>query len=148
MPVKKIKPITPGQRHRVAPTFEEITTSRPEKSLVTIKKRTGGRDNFGHRASRYIGGGHKRKYRIIDFKRDKDGVPAVVKSIEYDPNRTSRIALLYYKDGEKRYIGTKRIGSRPNNNVRKWCRTRNRKFTISIRNSIGNNNSQCRIISR
>jgi len=104
MPVKKIKPITPGQRHRVAPTFEEITTSRPEKSLVTIKKRTGGRDNFGHRASRYIGGGHKRKYRIIDFKRDKDGVPAVVKSIEYDPNRTSRIALLYYKDGEKRYI--------------------------------------------
>lgn len=104
MPVKKIKPMTPGQRHRVAPTFEEITASKPEKSLLSIKKRTGGRDNFGHRSARYIGGGHKRKYRVIDFRREKDGVPAIVKSIEYDPNRTARIALLYYKDGEKRYI--------------------------------------------
>lgn len=104
MAVKKLKPVTPGTRHRIAPVFDDITAKEPEKSLVVYKKRTGGRDHFGHRSARYIGGGHKKLYRIIDFKRDKDGIPAVVKSIEYDPNRTARIALLYYKDGEKRYI--------------------------------------------
>lgn len=102
--IKKLKPTTPGQRHRVAPTFEEITTSTPEKSLLVKISKSGGRNNQGKRTMRYIGGGHKQMYRIVDFKRDKDGVPAKVQSIEYDPNRTARIALLFYVDGEKRYI--------------------------------------------
>ena len=104
MAVRKFRPVTPGQRHKIIGTFEEITASVPEKSLVTGKKSSGGRNNQGHLSMRYIGGGHKRKFRFIDFKRDKDGIPAVVKSIEYDPNRSARIALLYYVDGEKRYI--------------------------------------------
>ena len=90
MAVRKLKPVTPGQRHKIIGTFEDITASVPEKSLVYGK--------------RYMGGGHKKKYRLIDFKREKDGVPAVVKTIEYDPNRSARIALLFYADGEKRYI--------------------------------------------
>jgi len=104
MSLKKFKPTTPGQRHKVNHTFEEITTSTSEKSLTKGAGKSGGRNNTGKMTMRYIGGGHKRKYRIIDFKRDKFDVPAVVKSIEYDPNRTARIALLYYVDGEKRYI--------------------------------------------
>ena len=96
--------ITPGQRHKIIGTFEEITASVPEKSLVCGKRSTGGRNHVGKMTMRYIGGGHKRKYRLIDFKRNKDGVPAVVKTIEYDPNRSARIALLFYADGEKRYI--------------------------------------------
>ena len=104
MAVRKLRPVTPGQRHKIIGTFEEITASVPEKSLVVGKRATGGRNNLGHRSMRYIGGGHKRKFRFIDFKREKDGIPAVVKSIEYDPNRSARIALLYYVDGEKRYI--------------------------------------------
>jgi large subunit ribosomal protein L2 len=104
MAVKKLKPVTPGQRHKIASTFEEITKSRPEKSLVRSMKKTGGRNNQGRMTIRYKGGGHKRKYRIIDFKRTKDNIPAVVKAIEYDPNRNARIALVVYEDGEKRYI--------------------------------------------
>src|SRR5688572_15333839 len=104
MALKKFRPTTPGQRFKVANTFEEITAAKPEKSLVIAKKKTGGRNNTGKMTMRYIGGGHKQNYRMIDFKRDKQGIPATVKSIEYDPNRTARIALLYYKDGEKRYI--------------------------------------------
>ena len=104
MALKKIKPTTPGQRFKVATTFEEITTSRPEKSLMCGIKRTGGRNNQGKMTMRYIGGGHKKMYRLIDFFREKDNIPAVVKTIEYDPNRTARIALLFYADGEKRYI--------------------------------------------
>ncbi|RZS94646.1 50S ribosomal protein L2 [Cecembia calidifontis] len=104
MAVKKLKPVTPGTRFRVAPAFDEITASKPEKSLVAPKKKTGGRNNVGKMTARYIGGGHKQRLRIVDFKRDKFGVPAVVKSIEYDPNRTARIALLYYVDGAKAYI--------------------------------------------
>jgi large subunit ribosomal protein L2 len=104
MAVKKLKPVTPGTRFRVAPAFDEITASKPEKSLLAPKKKTGGRNNVGKMTARYIGGGHKQRLRIIDFKRDKFGVPAVVKSIEYDPNRTARIALLYYVDGAKTYI--------------------------------------------
>jgi large subunit ribosomal protein L2 len=105
MAVKKLRPITPGTRFRVAPTFDEITTNRPEKSLVTgTIKRSGGRNDSGKMTMRYTGGGHKRQYRIIDFKRDKFDIPAIVKTIEYDPNRTARIALLQYVDGEKRYI--------------------------------------------
>ncbi len=104
MAVRKFKPVTPGQRHKVIGTFEEITASVPEKSLVIGKNSTGGRNNTGRMTIRYRGGGHKRKYRFIDFKRDKDGVPAIVKTIEYDPNRSARIALLFYADGEKRYI--------------------------------------------
>ncbi len=105
MAVKKLRPITPGTRFRVAPTFEEITTNKPEKSLVTgTIKRSGGRNDTGKMTMRYTGGGHKRQYRIIDFKRDKFEIPAIVKTIEYDPNRTARIALLQYVDGEKRYI--------------------------------------------
>ncbi|MBS4814868.1 MAG: 50S ribosomal protein L2, partial [Bacteroides sp.] len=92
------------QRHKIIGTFEEITASVPEKSLVYGKRSTGGRNHVGKMTMRYIGGGHKRKFRIIDFKRNKDGVPAVVKTIEYDPNRSARIALLFYADGEKRYI--------------------------------------------
>ena len=104
MAVKKLRPITPGTRFRTAPTFEEITTNVPEKSLVTSIKKSGGRNSEGKMTMRYIGGGHKRQYRIIDFKRDKFDIPAVVKTVEYDPNRTARIALLHYADGEKRYI--------------------------------------------
>ena len=104
MAVRKFKPTTPGQRHKIIGTFEEITASVPEKSLVSGKRVTGGRNNVGKMTVRYVGGGHKRKFRFIDFKRNKDGVPAVVKTIEYDPNRSARIALLYYADGEKRYI--------------------------------------------
>ena len=104
MAVRKFKPTTPGQRHKIIGTFEEITASVPEKSLVYGKRSTGGRNNVGKMTMRYKGGGHKRKFRFIDFKREKDGVPAVVKTIEYDPNRSARIALLFYADGEKRYI--------------------------------------------
>jgi large subunit ribosomal protein L2 len=104
MGVRRLKPITPGQRTRVANTFEELTASKPEKSLLLPIKKSGGRNNQGRMTVRYIGGGHKRRYRIIDFKRNKDGVKAEVMSIEYDPNRTAYIALLQYEDGEKRYI--------------------------------------------
>jgi large subunit ribosomal protein L2 len=104
MALKKLNPITPGTRHRLAPGFDDITASTPEKSLVKTIKKTGGRNSVGHMTMRYIGGGHKQKLRVIDFKRNKFGVPATVKSIEYDPTRTARVALLYYKDGEKTYI--------------------------------------------
>ena len=105
MAVKKIKPITPGQRFKIVNTFEELTISnRPEKSLLSKNNRSGGRNNEGKMTMRYIGGGHKKKYRVLDFKREKDGIPAVVKTIEYDPNRTAYISLLFYADGEKRYI--------------------------------------------
>lgn len=104
MAVRKLKPVTPGQRHKIIGAFDTITTDTPEKSLLKPIKKSGGRNNSGKMTMRYIGGGHKRKYRVIDFKRDKDGVPAKVKSIQYDPNRTARIALLFYADGEKRYI--------------------------------------------
>jgi large subunit ribosomal protein L2 len=104
MALKKLRPVTAGTRHRLAPSFDDITASKPEKSLVTTVKKTGGRNSNGRLTMRYIGGGHKQKIRIIDFKRDKDGVPAVVKSIEYDPTRSARIALLYYIDGAKTYI--------------------------------------------
>ncbi|MFT5165098.1 MAG: large subunit ribosomal protein L2 [Saprospiraceae bacterium] len=104
MPVKKYNPITPGTRFRVGNTFSEVTTDRPEKSLVTSMKRTGGRNHDGKMTMRNRGGGHKRRYREIDFKRNKDGIPGTVKSIEYDPNRTAFIALISYADGEKRYI--------------------------------------------
>jgi large subunit ribosomal protein L2 len=104
MAVRKLKPTTPGQRHKIIGTFEEITASAPEKSLVVGKKASGGRNNTGKMTMRYLGGGHKRKYRLIDFKRTKDGIPASVKTIEYDPNRSARIALLYYADGAKTYI--------------------------------------------
>ncbi len=104
MAVRKLKPTTPGQRHKIIGAFDTITASAPEKSLVGGFGKTGGRNNTGKMTMRYIGGGHKRKYRVIDFRRNKDGVPATVKSIEYDPNRSARIALLYYADGEKAYI--------------------------------------------
>ena len=104
MAVRKLRPITPGQRFRTAPVFDEITKSSPEKSLLSSQKRSGGRNNDGKMTMRYLGGGHKKRLRIIDFKRDKHGIPAVVKAIEYDPNRSARIALLYYKDGAKSYI--------------------------------------------
>ncbi|MAR97763.1 MAG: 50S ribosomal protein L2 [Formosa sp.] len=104
MSVRKLKPITPGQRFRVVNGFDAITTDRPEKSLLAPKKRSGGRNSQGKMTMRYKGGGHKKRYRVIDFKRNKNGVPAEVMSIEYDPNRTAFIALLNYQDGEKRYI--------------------------------------------
>lgn len=104
MALKKFKPTTSSQRFKVISTFDDITTSTPEKSLLVSLKKSGGRNNTGKMTMRYLGGGHKRKYRIIDFRREKDGIPAVVKTIEYDPNRSARIALVSYKDGEKRYI--------------------------------------------
>ncbi len=104
MATKKLKPMTPGTRHRIAPVFDDITTSSPERSLVVSLKKSGGRNVYGRMTSRHRGGGHKRRYRVIDFKRDKHGIPAKVATIEYDPNRTARIALLSYADGEKRYI--------------------------------------------
>jgi large subunit ribosomal protein L2 len=104
MGLKKLKPITAGTRHRLAPSFDDITSSTPEKSLLTTLKKSGGRNSNGRMTMRYIGGGHKQKSRVIDFKRDKAGIPAVVKSIEYDPTRSARVALLYYADGSKTYI--------------------------------------------
>lgn len=104
MAIKKYKPTTPGRRSMTVSTFEEITKKKPEKSLTVSLFKSGGRNAQGRITARHRGGGHKRKYRIIDFKRDKDGIPAKVAAIEYDPNRTARIALLHYLDGEKRYI--------------------------------------------
>ncbi len=104
MPLKKFKPVTPGTRFRVGNTFAEVTTDRPEKSLVSGKKHSGGRNASGKMTVRNIGGGHKRRYRVIDFRRDKEGVPGHVRTIEYDPNRSAYIALIVYADGEKRYI--------------------------------------------
>jgi len=104
MSVRKLKPVTPAQRFRVVNGFDAITTDKPEKSLLLPKKRSGGRNNTGKMTVRHRGGGHKKKYRIIDFKRNKFDVAAEVKSIEYDPNRTAFIALVEYADGEKRYI--------------------------------------------
>lgn len=136
MAVRKLKPVTPGQRHKIIGAFDTITESTPEKSLLEPIKRTGGRNNQGRMTMRYIGGGHKRKYRIIDFKRDKDGVEATVESIQYDPNRSSRIALLVYADGEKRYILAP-VGLKVGQNlvVRYRNRTRNRKCTTAWQNS-------------
>ncbi len=104
MAIRKLKPNTPGTRSMSYSAFDTITKSTPEKSLTVALKKSGGRNNDGRMTSRHIGGGHKRRFRIIDFKRNKDGVPAKVFSIEYDPNRSARIALLHYADGEKRYI--------------------------------------------
>jgi len=104
MAIKTYRPITPTQRFKTTLVNAEITTDRPHKALLEPKKRTGGRRNSGDTTSRFIGGGHKKQYRVIDFKREKTGIPATVASIEYDPNRSARIALLNYADGEKRYI--------------------------------------------
>src|SRR6478736_224096 len=104
MPIKSFRPVTPTRRFQTVTTRDEITKERPEKSLVTSKKRTGGRNSTGRVTSRFIGGGAKQAYRIVDFKRDKAGIPAVVAAVEYDPNRSARLALLNYADGEKRYI--------------------------------------------
>jgi large subunit ribosomal protein L2 len=104
MAVRKLKPVTPGQRHKIIGAFDTVTASSPEKSLLKPKQKSGGRNSQGRMTMRYIGGGHKKRYRAIDFKRDKNGIPARVESIQYDPNRSARIALLVYADGEKRYI--------------------------------------------
>ncbi|MEA3510484.1 MAG: 50S ribosomal protein L2 [Actinomycetota bacterium] len=104
MGVKKLKPTSPGRRFQTVSDFETITKSKPEKSLLAKQKRSSGRNSYGRITSRHRGGGHKRRYRVIDFRRTKDGVPAKVAAIEYDPNRNARIALLHYVDGEKRYI--------------------------------------------
>ena len=104
MAVRKFKPVTPGQRYKVISAFDDITCKKPEKSLLEPLKKSGGRNNQGKMTMRYIGGGHKRMYRVIDFLRSKDECPATVLTIEYDPNRSARIALVQYTDGEKRYI--------------------------------------------
>ena len=104
MALKKYNPVTPGTRFRIGNAYSEVTTDTPEKSLLAPHKKSGGRNSSGHLTMRYIGGGHKRKFRVIDFKRDKHEINAVVKTVEYDPNRTAFIALLVYADGEKRYI--------------------------------------------
>lgn len=104
MAIKKYNPVTPGTRFRVGNAFAELTTNKPEKSLLAPISKTGGRNKEGKMTVRQIGGGHKRRYRVIDFKRDKDNIPAVVKTIEYDPNRSAFISLVFYADGEKRYI--------------------------------------------
>src|SRR5213079_3612890 len=104
MPVKSFRPLTPSTRYITIASFDEITKTRPEKNLVQIRKKTGGRNHFGRATSRGIGGGHKQKIRLVDFKRNKHGVEATVAAIEYDPMRSARLALLEYTDGEKRYI--------------------------------------------
>ncbi len=107
MAIRKLKPTTPGgQRHKIIGSFENVTASVPEKSLVLGKKTSGGRNSQGKMTVKNVGGGHKRRFRIIDFKRTKDGIPAVVKSIEYDPNRSARIALLYYADAKGLYFSS------------------------------------------
>ena len=113
MPVKKLKPTSPGRRFQTVSDFSEISKKKPEKSLIDKKTATAGRNNHGRITSRHRGGGHKRRYRVIDFRRTKDGIPAKVAAIEYDPNRNARIALLHYLDGEKRYIlGADRVSAR------------------------------------
>src|SRR5476651_1951615 len=104
MAVKRFKPVTPGTRFRVGADYSDVTTNVPEKTLVVSHKKSGGRNNSGKMTMRYMGGGHKQSYRLIDFKRNKFDIPAKVATIEYDPNRSARIALLHYVDGEKRYI--------------------------------------------
>ncbi|MEZ5376432.1 MAG: 50S ribosomal protein L2 [Acidimicrobiales bacterium] len=104
MAIRKRKPTSPGRRFQTTSDFSEITRTSPEKSLLAKQSGTGGRNNYGRKTSRHRGGGHKRRYRVIDFRRNKDAIPATVASIEYDPNRNCRIALLHYRDGEKRYI--------------------------------------------
>src|SRR5437588_4265423 len=104
MGVRKYKPTSPGRRFVTSSDFEEVTKKEPERSLLTKHTKTGGRNNKGRITTRHIGGGHKRRYRLIDFRRDKDQIPATVAAIEYDPNRSANIALLHYHDGEKRYI--------------------------------------------
>jgi large subunit ribosomal protein L2 len=104
MPLKQFNPTSPGRRFMSTLTFEELTKSEPEKALTEPKKRTGGRDSRGRTRIRFMGGGHKQRYRIVDFRRDKPGIPAKVAAIEYDPNRSANLALLHYRDGEKRYI--------------------------------------------
>jgi len=104
MAIRKYKPTSPGRRFQTSSDFEEVTRTEPEKNLLLPLKRTGGRNCYGRMTSRHIGGGHKRRYRIVDFRRDKCEIPAKVAAVEYDPNRSSRIALLHYLDGEKRYI--------------------------------------------
>ena len=104
MAVRKLKPTTPGQRHKMISAFDTVTKTEPEKSLLAPKHKSGGRNSAGRMTIRYRGGGHKQRYRIIDFQRDKEGMKATVKSVEYDPNRSARIALVVYEDGEKRYI--------------------------------------------
>ena len=104
MPVKTFRPLTPSTRYITIASFDDITKTKPEKSLVETRKKTGGRNHYGRATARGIGGGHKQKIRIVDFKRNKHGVEATVAAIEYDPSRTARLALLQYKDGEKRYI--------------------------------------------
>lgn len=104
MAVRKLKPVTPGQRHKMVSAFDTLTKSAPEKSLLRPKKSSGGRNSQGRMTIRYRGGGHKQRYRVVDFRRDKEGMKATVKTIEYDPNRSARIALVTYEDGEKRYI--------------------------------------------
>ncbi|MEO8149081.1 MAG: 50S ribosomal protein L2 [Bacteroidia bacterium] len=104
MGIKKLRPTTPGQRFMARANFEEITTNRPEKSLVESMSKSGGRNNSGKMTMRYIGGGHRKMYRVIDFKRDKYGVPGTVATVEYDPNRSAYICLIHYADGDKRYI--------------------------------------------
>src|SRR6267143_551234 len=104
MPLRKRKPTSAGRRFQSSSDFSEITKTTPEKSLLAPKPKTGGRNNYGRKTARHRGGGHKQRYRIVDFRRDKDGVPAKVAAVEYDPNRNARILLLHYLDGEKRYI--------------------------------------------
>ena len=111
MGLKKYRPLTPSLRYKISSDFAEITADKPEKSLIAkTNKSSGGRNNTGKMTMRYIGGGHKKALRTIDFKRDKDGIEGTVKTIEYDPNRSARIALVFYKDGEKRYSVTGEIG--------------------------------------
>ncbi|MDD5475653.1 MAG: 50S ribosomal protein L2, partial [Syntrophales bacterium] len=116
MGIKTYKPTSPGRRSQTVSTFEEVTRKSPEKSLLRPLKKSGGRNNNGRMTSRYKGGGHKRRYRIIDFKREKTDIPGRVTSIEYDPNRSSRIALVSYMDGEKRYILAP-VGLKPGDTV-------------------------------
>jgi len=116
MAIKKFKPTSPGRRYMTVSRFDEITKDEPEKSLLTPLKKQGGRNVYGRITVRHQGGGHKRRYRVIDFKRNKDGIPARVASIEYDPNRSARIALLHYADGEKRYILAP-VGLKPGDTV-------------------------------
>jgi large subunit ribosomal protein L2 len=116
MAVRTLKPTSPGRRFMTLATFDEITKTTPEKGLVVTKKRSGGRNALGRITTRHIGGGHKRKIRLVDFRRDKVGIPAKVAAIEYDPNRSARIALLHYRDGEKRYILAP-LGLKPGDSV-------------------------------
>ena len=148
MPVKRFRPTSPGLRFKTVMDFSELTKKKPEKSLIEVKKKHSGRNNNGHITVRHKGGGTRRQYRIVDFKRQKDAIPAKVAAIEYDPNRSARIALLNYRDGEKRYPRARRSRNRPSRRIGRSGRHQDRQLPADQKYPARYRHSQHRIAAR